>query len=1040
MTIQQHDTQSLIKPNNIDHLLALASLFQDDFSMDWIVELTLCKASIVLGALEELTKAGWLKRKQPGFYCFSTEKKGFSQSLSDEKQTDFHRRISEIIIADTIDDISKAKALYYHLKQISNDLNGYRQLKKAGDLFLRHYDINRALKCYLKIIDGLPRIGGEAADMLFIETTLRYARISLAQQKNSKVLSILKTALAIATRLNKPAYQALIKVNMATSEWFLARDDKAIRCFEEGLKIAEKLDDRSALDKIHLFNAFFYFRQGLHREVIEWYEKFVPEVTKFPKGMFPLINVTIAGYSYGQTGQFAQGMGVLDALRQHTKQIGDQYMEAYAVGTIGNLWLDIGKNEEALKNLEYGMELSARSNNHYEEIGCSIYLAYCYYLMNNNTQAIAYLKKYIDLCSQFQFELLPQQPYLMMLCWGIEEGMFPAVAGLSLEKEIRKLLSTRNVFLKGIAYRYQALLERKQGADHEKIITSLNLSIEALNQSGSIIGVAKTQLEMARQHLLSGSDESAKQMVNSASQPLFPLNEALIPDDLKPLCGFEEQKRELLLKGILKLGQNIVNIRESRELVLQIISSANRLTGAERGALFLKNSKGLMLKASKNITSDEISHASFSKSMRVVKEVARTGIGLIEGMNRKDKDANLEGKTICSVICVPMMFRDELKGVLYQDNRLLGSAFKESDLDLLAYFAALATIALGNVTSYEEIQEAKQKLAEKKKYFEEQYLGEMSTVNIVGASPPLKRVLKQIKQVAQTDAGVLILGDTGVGKELVACAIHHNSLRKDKPFVCVQCSSLPETLLPSELLGHERGAFTGAIKRKLGRFKLADGGTVFLDEMGELSMNIQVQLLRILETKKFERIGGTVTLQSDFRLIAATNRNLKKEVEAGRFRQDLYYRLNVFPIHVPSLKERKEDVPLLVSYFSELFSKKLRKTFDRISLEDITKLVDYDWPGNVRELQNLVERAVIIHHGSTLRFSGLLPSPSQVPPKENTEENIMSLSGIERKYIIQALQKTNWKVSGTRGAANLLNINSSTLAFRMKKLGIKRPA
>ncbi|MBW2647235.1 MAG: sigma 54-interacting transcriptional regulator, partial [Deltaproteobacteria bacterium] len=793
---------------------------------------------------------------------------------------------------------------------------------------------------------------------------------------------------------------------------------------------------------------YFNYQQGRHREVVELLEAHVPEITRFPKDtlMLPVLTVLQSGFSYAHTGQIAQAIGVLDALRQHTNCVGDKTMEAHAEGMIGCVMLDIGKTEESRHYFERAMELSSISGNSWQEMSSSIGLATYHYLMGNSHKASELLAKGISICDKHQFKVTPQQPFIMMLCWGIKKGILPAIPGLSLENEIAKVLSTRNVFFRGIAHRYQALLERKKGSRHEKIFEALNLSIEELNKSGSIIETAKTQFEIARQHLLAGEDEAAARIVRSAAMLLSRFDDTLIPNDLKPLYKPKKTEGAEFLTEILKLGQDIVNIRESRDLGLQIIGSVNRLTGAERGALFIKDNDGLRLKASKNITSEQVENKNFAASMKIIEEVARTGISLIKGMERKGEPKALgQAEAVRSIICVPMMLRNDIKGVLYHDNRLLGSVFKKSELNLLAYFAALATIALDNITAYEDIQRENLQLSEENKYLEEQCLGRISTANIIGRSEPIQRILKQIDQVAKTDANVLILGDTGVGKELVASDIHNTSLRKDKPFVCLQCSALPEKLLPSELFGYEKGAFTGAVKRKLGRFELANGGTIFLDEMGELSPDMQVQLLRVLETKQFERIGGTATIKSDFRLVAATNRDLKKEVAAGRFREDLYYRLNVFPIQVPSLKQRREDIPLLIEYFSQSIAKRLNKKYDRIHRDDIRRLCDYGWPGNVRELQNLVERAVIIHTGSILKLSSF-PLPGSLDKitfdkttkEETADASDLSLRDNERLLILQTLEKTNWRVSGPQGAARLLQIKPTTLNFRMQKLGIKR--
>jgi transcriptional regulator with GAF, ATPase, and Fis domain len=280
---------------------------------------------------------------------------------------------------------------------------------------------------------------------------------------------------------------------------------------------------------------------------------------------------------------------------------------------------------------------------------------------------------------------------------------------------------------------------------------------------------------------------------------------------------------------------------------------------------------------------------------------------------------------------------------------------------------------------------------------------------------------------------VLILGETGVGKELVARAIHHHSHRKDRPFIRVHCSALPESLIASELFGHERGAFTGAVGRRIGRFELADGGTLFLDEIGELPQGIQVLLLRVLQSKEFERVGGSDTLRSDFRLIAATNADLEGKVKEHQFRADLFYRLNVFPIRVPPLRNRKMDIPLLADFFLKNYTTKLKKSVRHVRDEDLRRLLDYDWPGNVRELENIVERGVLLSSEGYLTVAEL----GIGRPQDVSRNAPVTLKENERQHILQALQKTNWKVRGPGGAAELLDIHPSTLAFRMEKLGIR---
>ena len=312
---------------------------------------------------------------------------------------------------------------------------------------------------------------------------------------------------------------------------------------------------------------------------------------------------------------------------------------------------------------------------------------------------------------------------------------------------------------------------------------------------------------------------------------------------------------------------------------------------------------------------------------------------------------------------------------------------------------------------------------------------------IIGSSAGLESVLEQVQRVAPTDATVLVHGETGTGKELIARAVHQLSARCGRPFVKLNCAAIPLDLLESELFGHERGAFTGAIAQKIGRFELANRGTLFLDEVGDIPLVLQPKLLRILQEQEFERLGGTHTHQMDVRLVAATNRTLSGMVEQGQFRVDLYYRLNVFPIVLPPLRERREDIRALVTYFVERFSRKLGKRIDSICSETMAALTAYDWPGNIRELQNLIERAVILADHGVL--PNPLPVPGRRPPLPGRPENVASpptLKESERRLILKTLETVGWVIGGTNGAAAALGLNRSTLINRMRKLGITRPA
>jgi formate hydrogenlyase transcriptional activator len=383
---------------------------------------------------------------------------------------------------------------------------------------------------------------------------------------------------------------------------------------------------------------------------------------------------------------------------------------------------------------------------------------------------------------------------------------------------------------------------------------------------------------------------------------------------------------------------------------------------------------------------------------------------------------------------VPLITANRIVGTLSLASLRL-SAFTQEDLDLLVRVANQVAIAIENALAYREIAELKNKLADEKLYLEEEIRTEYTFEEIVGESAALKRVLSQVETVAGTDSSVLILGETGTGKEVIARAIHDLSLRRERTFVKVNCAAIPTGLLESELFGHEKGAFTGAIAQKVGRFELAHRGTLFLDEVGDIPLELQPKLLRVLQEKEFERLGSTRTLHVDVRVVAATNRDLTQMVEDRLFRSDLYYRLNVFPITVPPLRERVEDIPLLVRYFAQKYALRMDRRIETIPAEEMEALTRYHWPGNVRELENLIERAVILSRGPALH----VPLPEERLSGEGPSASPVTLEAAEREHILRTLRDTDWVIAGPHGAAARLGMKRTTLQSRMAKLGISRP-
>ncbi|HET8945600.1 MAG TPA: sigma 54-interacting transcriptional regulator, partial [Candidatus Polarisedimenticolia bacterium] len=394
-----------------------------------------------------------------------------------------------------------------------------------------------------------------------------------------------------------------------------------------------------------------------------------------------------------------------------------------------------------------------------------------------------------------------------------------------------------------------------------------------------------------------------------------------------------------------------------------------------------------------------------------------------------------------------LMVKRKILGTLNLGSRDRGR-YGEAEVSLLAAIAEQVALALENLLAYEQIAALKARLEQENQYLQEEVRSEAAFGDVVGGSEAIRRVLGNVRMVAETDATVLVTGETGTGKELIVRAIHGLSRRKNIIMVKVNCAALPAGVIESELFGHEKGAFTGALTRKVGRFELANRGTLFLDEVGDLPLEMQAKLLRVLQEGEFERVGGTQTFKVDVRLIAATNRDLEKAVAEDRFRADLFYRLNVFPIVVPPLRQRLDDVARLARHFAMHYASKMGKPIGALGPDILDRLTAYPWPGNVRELQNVMERAVILSpRGRFVLGDDVVaarsvpdasaaateaPAPAKEPPR--------SLEELEREHILLVLDRTSWRISGDRGAARILGLKRTTLEARMRKLGIHRRA
>lgn len=1022
--------------NNDNHnIMAMAALFESRFSIDWIQDLSKAKASLILQTLEDQTHEKILQKHEPGIFSFrelSTREK-LKKSIPSKDRQNFHRSIARLMILEASDNEQAVFAAAAQLMHVNNDLEGCQILLEAGNRFRQKGESAQALKYYDKAIADLDDKTTRPEEILYVKTVIGYSkdRLSISTPEIAfSLFNLLKKALVKAKKYNDKVLQSILLLHLAAVQYERIQYGSAQTYYFKGRKIALTLNDPTVERTLDSCSMVHYCYSGLFSDAVKMYETIEPTILKNPPEVQVSLKMGIVlGLSYTYTGQVSQSLGKLNQIRDNAVAQKDHDAMVRASVYIGFALIMKNDFQNALLQIQEAFKHPHQMDPVTRGFG-NLLLARIYLKKKDVNTSFKYLKLALKDRHRYSYTSRGQ---MFEFCLAIRQGKFPEVKELDLEKEVETTIEIGNIYNQGVAYRYRALLYQEQNASSEKILKTLKTSLSLLEQSGGKLEIARTKEAIARFHLNQHDIPNAKLSAREAALILNEIGNRNISSDLEHLLDARPVK-ESLVEEILDFAPDLVQIQDIKQVAQKIISTIIKITQAERGAIFLYDARKkdtVDLLTAKNISDDDMKKNGFIASQKMILKSARTGHEILD----TDFDENnglFSDDDIKSRICIPLLLRESCIGVLYLDNRLFKSTFKQQDLKILSYFAAFAAIALDNAHSYEQIKILNQRLNEEKTYLEEQQLEHLHFDDFIAASPEIKKVLTLIERVAPMETTVLIMGETGVGKEMVARAIHQQSDRRECPFIRVNCSAFPESLIASELFGHEKGSFTGADKTRIGRFELADNGTLFLDEIGDISMDIQIRLLRVLQTRKFERVGASQSIESNFRLLTATNRNLEKAVQDGRFRQDLYYRLNVFPIHVPPLRDRTQDISPLALYFLNKYSAKMNKSFKSISERQMNKLLMYKWPGNVRELENVIERGVILNTGSRFRVPDLTGESQQTVTREK-----LTLKELEKRHILETLQKTNWKIYGDNGAAQLLGINHSTLYSRMKKLGIQ---
>ncbi len=872
---------------------------------------------------------------------------------------------------------------------------------------------------------------------LLVTATLELSNLNFILGKGFKeAVPFLKASLEAAEQLGDRRSRAMIKLHLARLYYFSNQRQKAIPAFEEGRAEVEFLGDDDIMAQASEFIGLYYHIQGQFRQALEYFEIAVEkfESTKGISTTNPLAPMWL-GYCAAYLGQFHRSVGMLDYYRRVSAERGDLALAATTRAALGIVLLQIGRTEEAATHLFDVIKYAQKIQNALAVYFARGGIAYYYFLQGD----IKACKKYLDLTLKDgeKAGLVRQytSPEFLEMGFALYKAGFSLYSDGDLQNESIRIMSENNLHLRGVMLRLAAVRRFESGGNAEDLKRDLQLSADWLQTAGTPVQLARTRFELIRIHLKTGATEQARQLAQKAWRDLAGYGEQFYPDDLRPLLpptqdpAVDETTEEVFFTRFISIVQDIMPAPDPEALLTRLVKSTNRYFGAERGALFWFDNKNLkkapVLRAASNITDEEVFAERFRSNLALVFEAFRNNrLQMIRG--GQTNRGEFKNK---AVLCLPFEIEGEIRGVLYHDNSYLSDCFNflsETQLSRLIP-------ALGNYIEHAcGLSRGIEALTDRPLIASEQ----STRTEIVGNSTGLNNVLAQIDRIAVTDSTVLVLGETGVGKELIAGRIHDKSPRSDRPLVIIDPTSIPENLVESELFGHEKGAFTGADRQKKGLMELAHKGTLFIDEIGEIPLSAQVKLLRAIQEKTFMRVGGTQTISSDFRLVVATNRDLVEEVAAGRFREDLYYRLNVIPILIPSLRERKKDILHLARYFIKRYAVRYNRPEFELDEEQQGALLAYAWPGNIRELKNIIERGVLLSTDDRLGLD--LPlSPTPPSTTENPFTDMPTLDEVQGRYISHVLRETKGRIGGPDGAAAILGINRTTLYHRMKKLGIR---
>ena len=1013
--------------------LSIMAAFEAPISLDVIAQLSPLPLGLLIELIRKCESHGWVYQDADGGFGLSNNlpgdvKQKLKQMNSPEKLAKIVRRIKSKGLIDKI-----PRQAFQDLLQKSEGGNLTIKDEMALAIEALKEGKRSVAEQHMQKIDRLlPSVDESTSDKAwFISEGIRLAEYCRARYFSSQTNSlILVKIISMSQEMGDERNWAIANLLLGRVYWLQNKLDEALLNLKKGKEKAEELGDHDILSHASLYIGLYYFIQGYLNKAANYLEPATQDIWESEEYLLGCEAQNLISYCYINRCDFQRAISTLDFFRQLTLKHKDHYTSSYYRALLGiNLWV-AGKREEAVFHLEGAMADSLTVDNVAAYWVSHMGLCCLHFSEGAIDQGLPLFEKTLRLANDAGIAQESYHPAYLESYFNAELAGAELPAEWRFDALFEKVMIGPNIDLQGTALRLRAVKSIAAGKDEASILKDLQDSESLLERCEDSFQLVKTRIEIVRYYLRNNQYEKAAGLAYNIYRQLTGYSEIFFPDDLRFLL--EQTKIDsatpVTLEPTIRILEELFSRPETIRMDL-LLSTLSGFFRAERSGVFVFSSgKGELpeLQMARNLSRSIISDHNFRRNMDMIKTCYQNKKPILANLQKET--LGLKEKKYVSVICMPLL-RERVQAVLYFDNSYIPNCFDFVDLPILE--------SLGHHLS--SILERKESdiLDSAEPLYTSVNTGsvvhdslDLPGIDILVKDKKMVKTFNQATHLAESDAPVLILGETGVGKEVVAKWIHLHSARRDKPFVVVDLTTIPDNLIDSELFGHEKGAFTGAHQQKIGRVEMAEGGTLFFDEIGEIPSHLQVKLLRLMEQKTFMRVGGTKTKTADFRLVAATNRNLLNEVKKGRFREDLYYRLNTLELTIPPLRERVEDISAIASHFMTQYAKKYNKTMFPLNKDQTFILENYEWPGNVRELKSVIERAVLLSENGYLVLN--FPD-SKEKLRENSSSEIPTLEEIQRQHIKYVLNLTNGKIGN---AAKILGIKRTSLYTKLKRLGM----